>query len=160
MKSIQPNHRLSARLFIFFSFCLSLSNVVLASHAAGGQITYRHLAGNVYSIRYTYFRDCQSLAAPASIIINVSSVSCAINQSYTALPIAGTGQQYTLPCPGVLTTCMGGTALGFQRWEYEVSVPLPSQCPDWLFSFTDCCRFASITTLQSPGGEALISKPG
>ena len=146
------------RLAIISCLCFILTaspKLVSASHNAGGALTYTHLSGNNYRFHAIYYRDCQGIPAPGSMNLVISSVSCNVNQIYTMIPLPGTGIEINLPCMGVSTDCTGGTAPGMQKWEYEVDVALPGQCPDWLFYFTDCCRNVAITTAQNPGSETL-----
>lgn len=143
--------------FCFISFfiinLLALSHPVLGSHAAGGEISYTHLNGNNYQIRLVIYRDCMGIPAPASVTVDIVSAQCSLSIPLTLLPIPGTGQEITFTCPGVLTTCQGGTQPGIEKWEYESAYSFPAQCADWIISHSTCCRNAAITTLQSPGAE-------
>ena len=131
-------------LIVFF---ISSPVLVIASHSAGGEISYTHISGSTYNIRFVFFRDCFGISAPTSASLSVSSVSCNINQAYTLVPLPGTGMDVVLPCPVAVTTCNGGLERGIQKWEYGVNVVLSGQCPDWIFSVTICCRnYASTCT--------------
>ena len=124
-----------------------------ASHAMGADLTYECMGGNTYKLRVSFYRDCIGIAAPASINVNIKSVSCGRNFGITCNPIPGTGQEVTALCPTAVTTCNGGTYTGIQEWVYEGLVTLPVQCTDWTFSWTYCCRNAAITTINTPGAS-------
>ncbi|MFN8164791.1 MAG: T9SS type A sorting domain-containing protein [Bacteroidia bacterium] len=139
-------------LLIFCSFGINTSK---ASHMAGADLTYQSLGNGQYLVTYTLYRDCAGIDAPLSEFLNVSSTTCNSTQSYTLNQDPGTGQEITLNCPGVPSTCNGGTAPGIQAYSYSVVVTLPAQCPDWNFSVSDCCRNAAITTLDFGSGDNL-----
>ncbi len=145
-KTILRHLAIFAILFCLFSFN---TNPVSASHNAGGAISYTHISGNLYKVRVAYYRNCLGTPVPGFLNLRVISLSCNIDLTYTMSPIPGTGLEIVLTCPGILTTCNGGSITGFQKHEYEVDISLPGQCPDWIFSYNDCCRNGSITTLQS-----------
>lgn len=44
------------------------------------------------------------------------------------------GNEILKHCPGVLTTCMGGTLPGYTEWWYTGIVTLPMKCNYWAFS--------------------------
>ncbi|MBL7924791.1 MAG: PKD domain-containing protein [Bacteroidia bacterium] len=127
-----------------------------ASHAMGADLTYECLGGNTYKVRLSFYRDCIGIPAPANIYVNIRSVSCGQNLGVTCYPIPGTGQEVTYLCPTANSTCNGGTFTGIQEWVYEGIVTIPMQCPDWLFSYSLCCRNAAITTISSPGSNTFF----
>lgn len=141
------------KLFFIAAFTLIMGvQRSSASHAAGGNLTYTHLTGNQYLVHFTYYRDCFGIPAPTSVIINVESFACGIAaQTFTA-PEIGAGIEITYPCSTSQTTCSNGTAPGIQRHDYEVTIAIPGQCPDWRIWTTDCCRNAAITTLNGAAG--------
>src|SRR5436190_22319783 len=115
---------------LFYFLAVSSTN---ASHLAGGEITYQWKGGNTYHIVITIYRDCNGIAAPSSLIINIASASCGYLVAVTAQPVPGTGTDINPACQGILTTCHGGSFPGFQKWEYSVDYTLPNQCSDWKF---------------------------
>jgi VCBS repeat-containing protein len=123
-----------------------------ASHSAGGNLTYTHLAGNQYLVHFTYYRDCFGIPAPTSIIVYIESNACGIAQQQFTAPAIGAPVEITYPCSTSQTTCSNGTAPGIQRIDYEVTIALPGQCPDWRIWVTDCCRNQAITTLNGAAG--------
>jgi hypothetical protein len=124
-----------------------------ASHAAGAELTYTHISGTTYRLRYVIYRDCSGINAPSFVPIQANSVSCNISATFSLSALAGTGNDIVLHCPTALSICNGGNNFGMQKWEYEEDVILPGQCADWVFNATECCRNSAITTLQNPGAE-------
>lgn len=140
-------------IFLVLAGLTFLSGKVHASHAMGADLTYQCLGGNTYRITLSFYRDCIGIAAPANVYINASSASCGASLGVTCYPIPGTGQEVTPICPSATSTCNGGVFTGIQEWVYEGIINLPSQCPDWVFSYNLCCRNAAITTIGSPGSN-------
>ncbi|MEI7801534.1 MAG: SprB repeat-containing protein, partial [Bacteroidota bacterium] len=128
---------------------ISISNNAYATHAAGSDLTYRWISGNIYEVTVNFYRDCQGVAAPGSVTLNVKSTSCGQNFNVTLNPIAGTGQEITFPCNPTFTYCNGGTNPGIQQYTYRGNVTLPSQCVDWIFSYSVCCRNCAISTITN-----------
>ncbi|MFN5355054.1 MAG: PKD domain-containing protein [Bacteroidota bacterium] len=126
-----------------------------ASHAMGADLTYQCMGGNTYKVRLSFYRDCVGIAAPFNVNISIKSNSCGQTLSVTCNRIPGTGQEVTYLCPTATSTCNGGSFTGIQEYVYEGVVTLPMQCPDWEFSYTNCCRNTAISTIQNPGGSTI-----
>ncbi|MEO8086413.1 MAG: T9SS type A sorting domain-containing protein, partial [Bacteroidota bacterium] len=141
------------KLFLIAAFTLVMGvERSSASHGAGGNLTYTHLQGNQYLVHFTYYRDCFGIPAPTSVIVYIESNACGIAMQQFNAPEIGVGVEITYPCSTSQTTCNNGQAPGIQRHDYEVTIALPGQCPDWRIWVTDCCRNAAITTLNGAAG--------
>ncbi|MEO8148644.1 MAG: PKD domain-containing protein, partial [Bacteroidia bacterium] len=148
------NYRLS--LTICFAVLLSIfSKTAYATHSMGADLTYTCLGGNNYKLRLSFYRDCSGIAAPSNVTINIHSISCGDSLNVVLLPIPGTGVEITPICTSVTSTCNGGTFTGIREWIYEGIVTLPSQCPDWGFSYNLCCRNGAISTIVNPLNEQI-----
>jgi gliding motility-associated-like protein len=150
--------KLYTRLLTWLSFILMFiqtSNEAFASHAQSADITYRCLGGNQYELSLSFYRDCAGVAAPGTATINLSSVSCGQNFNTTLNQIAGTGIDVSPICSLFSSECAGGTYPGVQEYIYKGIVTLPMSCTDWVFSFSLCCRNASIGTIVSPSTESI-----
>ncbi len=134
-------------------FSLVINHKTYASHAQSADITYQCLGGNQYQINVSFYRDCAGVAAPNSITINTSSVSCGLNFNTTISQIPNTGNDVTPICNTQTTTCNGGANPGVEEYIYSGIITLPTLCTDWTFSFTLCCRNNAINTITNPGGE-------
>lgn len=129
-----------------------------ASHIMGGDLSYSWLGGNTYRFELNLYRDCSGISAPTSVSLSVVSQSCSLGDTIIMNPVSGTGTEITPVCPGIVTTCNGGTAMGVQRHTYEVTYTLQGNCSDWIFSISDCCRNGVITNLQNAGGWGILYK--
>ena len=78
-------------LIVIIAIILSSLNSI-ASHNAGGEISYTHLTGNEYLIRCTIYRDCFGIPAPTAITVTVESATCSFNQNITIPALPGTVQ--------------------------------------------------------------------
>lgn len=146
----KPQKSVRNLLCILFSICFfNIGNNAFASHASGSDLTYRWISGDTYEVSVSFYRDCQGVAAPTTVNLNVSSISCSQNFSVTLNRIAGTGQEITFPCNPALTYCNGGTFPGVQQYVFRGNVTLPMQCIDWVFSYSLCCRSCAISTITN-----------
>ncbi len=150
--------KLQTRLLTWLSFIIMFiqtSNEAFASHAQSADITYRCLGGNQYELSLSFYRDCAGVAAPATVSINLASASCAQNYNLTLNQIPGTGIDVSPICTAFNTECSGGTYPGVQEYIYRGITTLPASCTDWVFSFSLCCRNASIGTILNPSAESI-----
>ncbi len=133
----------------------SQPRTVLATHAAGLDLTYKCLGGLQYEVSLFFYRDCAGSAAPAVAQVQVSSISLGQNFVLSAVQVAGTAHELTAPCTGAATACGGGSATGIMVHLFRDTIVLPAPAEDWHFSFTACCRNCAITTLKNPCTEPL-----
>ena len=133
-------------LIILFS---GKNNNVFASHASGSDLSYRWVSGNIYEVTVNFYRDCQGVAAPNTVTLNVRSAICNQNFNVTLNRISGTGQEITFPCNPTFTYCNGGTNPGVQQYTFRGNVTIPMQCTDWIFSYSLCCRSCAISTITN-----------
>lgn len=133
----------------------SLTSKITASHAVGIDIHYECLGGNQYQFFVEFYRDCDGIAAPTSVNISMSSASCGINTSTTLTQVSS--QEVSQICGTQIpnTTCNGGNLPGIQQYTYSGTFTLPSQCSDWVVSYSTCCRNSGITNLLNAGSQNL-----
>ncbi|MCW3105059.1 MAG: hypothetical protein JWO09_3499 [Bacteroidetes bacterium] len=150
------NTQLTHRVFFWISFIVMFiqsQNEAFASHAQSADITYQCLGGNQYKISLSFYRDCAGVAAPTTATINISSASCGQNLTLTLNQLPGTGIEVSPICASMNTQCSGGAYPGVQEYKYSGVITLPMACTDWTFSFSLCCRNASINTIVNPSAE-------
>ena len=150
------NTQLTHRVFFWISFIVMFiqsQNEAFASHAQSADITYQCLGGNQYKISLSFYRDCAGVAAPTTATINISSASCGQNLTLTLNQLPGTGIEVSPICASMNTQCSGGAYPGVQEYKYSGVITLPMACTDWTFSFSLCCRNASINTIVNPSSE-------
>ncbi|MEO8087789.1 MAG: hypothetical protein ABI763_13265, partial [Bacteroidota bacterium] len=141
--------------FAIIFLCGMLSgNQVLASHAAGADLTYAWQGGNSYRVTGTFYRDCDGIAAPATITVNVKSASTQANSNFVLPQLPPTGEEITFPCISAQTKCTDpqSNLLGYQRYVYQADIVLPSpgNAADWVFSYSVTARNCAITTIVQP----------
>lgn len=150
------NTQLLRKVFFWISFILlfiQAQTEAYASHAQSADLTYECLGGNQYRISLSFYRDCAGVAAPASAPIDITSATCGQNLSLTLNPVPFTGIEVSPICAAMNTQCTGGTYPGVQEYIYQGVITLPANCTDWVFSFSLCCRNASIGTILTPSAE-------
>jgi hypothetical protein len=132
---------------------LSFANKATATHLMGGEITWVCLGNGNYQFQMKVYRDCLT----AVYITNAGPISLSVHNhpSVTSIPMNivdstdispqcnGSGPTYNCASPN------GNTAVK----EYILksnNVNLPGVPPPqgWVFSWSNCCRNASITNLS------------
>lgn len=150
------NTQLLRKVFFWISFILlfiQAQTEAYASHAQSADLTYECLGGSQYRVNLSFYRDCAGVAAPTSASINITSVTCGQNLTLTLNPVPGTGIEVSPICASMNTQCTGGSYPGVQEYIYQGIITLPAACTDWVFSFSLCCRNASIGTILTPASE-------
>ena len=127
----------------------------MASHSAGGEITYTCLGFNQYQVTLKFYRDCSGIAAGANQTINYSSASCGVSGSIQVIQV-GLPIDITPTCSSVQSTCSGGSVQGVEQYTYQGILNLPPGCGnDWILSWEVCCRNTIINTLNTPGSQSM-----
>ncbi|HNQ61571.1 MAG TPA: T9SS type A sorting domain-containing protein [Bacteroidia bacterium] len=124
-----------------------------ASHMLGADLSYSHLSGTTYKVKYTLYRDCNGIPAPSNMNLKVQSITCTHTSFYSLELDPGSGNEISNLCEGMTSICDGGNAIGVQVWNYSAEVDVPFACTDWNFSVTDCCRSTAITTISNPAAS-------
>ncbi len=147
---------LSTGIFFITAGLLFLFQVqeVRGSHAMGADLTYECLGPNQYRLTYSFYRDCSGITAPSSVSVNFES-SCFGSGTVSLTPTLGSPTRISATCPGVATTCNGGSYTGIEEWIYTGIVNLPGPCADWKFSYAECCRNSAITTVDNASSNDL-----
>ncbi len=135
-------------ILCFFTF--SFVNETYASHAVGADLSYTCLGGNQYEFTLAFYRDCDGISAPASPNITISSLSC--GQTTTLSMTQQSFSEVSDLCNSQISnsSCNGGTLPGIEEYIYTGTFTLPSNCTDWVFSYSVCCRNMLITNSQNP----------
>ncbi|MCI5056482.1 MAG: T9SS type A sorting domain-containing protein [Flavobacteriales bacterium] len=146
---------------LLLTFCL-LAIEVSASHSTAANLRYKHLGGNTYEVKLDFFRDCSGISAPLNPTINLESNSCGYT-GINAVPIqltpdSGFPVEVDRLCANVATNCVNPASnyMGIQKYSYSGVVNVPSNCADWKFSYSICCRNPAITNIVSPGGQSMF----
>lgn len=137
-----------------------------ASHAMGADLSYECTdpVTRTYKVTLRFYRDCAGIDEPSTVTINASSISCGQNLTLDltkqpCLPSANGGQSCEVSplCSSSIlqSTCNGGTLPGVEAFIYTGTISLPLDCPDWTFSFSECCRNDQITNISNASSEDL-----
>jgi gliding motility-associated-like protein len=148
-------------LFLFFITALLLPLKVSATHIMGADISYTWVSGNTYNIKVAFYRNCGPGAngqnpSPANqnITLNVRSSSCGYSQDYTLQ--RGAGVDVSPVCATAATACTSGSTQGVERYYYTQNITLPTNCSDWIFSWSGLARNQTISTINQTGqGDSL-----
>lgn len=137
----------------FIVALLCFSQNIYASHLSAAEFTFEHVSGNDYIVSLYVYRDCNGINVPQTVLVDMNSANCAVNNQITLLKTSGPTMVTTIP--GAQTTCMGGMVQGYEEYVYSDTITFPNQCTDWVFSWSSCCRNAAITNLSNPGGASM-----
>lgn len=148
---------------------MCLVNNIKASHIMGADLQYVCLGNNQYQVTLHVFRDCCGIAAGSSVQIelyngctNTSVNSFTINQvgSVTEVSELCPSQLSQSSCNAANPCSIQGTPNqgvfpGVQMYIYQGVITLPSQCSQWYFRWSDCCRNAAINNLVNPSSDGI-----
>ncbi|TVR76977.1 MAG: gliding motility-associated C-terminal domain-containing protein [Chitinophagaceae bacterium] len=132
-------------------------NEVKASHAVGGDITYECLGNNEYLITMNYYNDCDGINAPTSVTLQASSASCGVGNISIPMSLQNPGgTEVSGLCPSEIpnSACNNGNQPGIELFIWQGTVTLPQECPDWVISYSLCCRNVATTNLIIPTGAS------
>ncbi len=135
-------------LSLLFLLFLLKAEKSLASHVAGGRMSYQYIGPNQYLLTLILYRDCGGVTLPTTSQICYSSASTLQAGNFTVMLIPGG--------PGVLpiTNCAPLSPGCFEEWIYQGIGTLPGAATDWVFSWDLCCRSFAISTLAPVGGNS------
>lgn len=130
-----------------------------ATHLAGAEISYEHIAGMQYKVTLVLYRDMSPGTAGLGGTANIQiTSSCFGNTSVSGTRIlppgltpAGDGGVLT---PGFDDCVTPGTQgyVPVSMHYYEGTVSLPGLCSDIRFSYSTCCRSGCIDNLAACAG--------
>lgn len=123
-----------------------------ATHIEGADLTYRSLTNDTLEFTFKFYRDCVGILPSNSYNIYIRSTNCNIYDSCVVMQL-GTEIEVSPLCPNYISqsTCNGGTLPGVQEYIYTGKKYLPQLCDDYVFSWEECCRNATITNIATPG---------
>lgn len=150
---------LLSRAFIFIICTLSIvSEKVMASHAAGGELLYEWLYGDTYRVVFKFYRDCTGVNEPGNqplCIYNPCNNTTVTTSMRKTILISGgrpNGSQVDYGCPDYKNTCedFNSTIPGYREWWYEDTVTLSGKCNLWKFSTNVFARNGSNNISAGP----------
>lgn len=148
-------------IFIIFFSILFVQTELNATHAIGGDITYRLIdtALGRYLITLNLYRDCSGIMyGNEQLSIQTSTVN-------TTLPMTLVGKTEVTPIcrvPDVATTpvtnCPSGSIgsyKGIEKWTFELVYTLGKNTGWAVLGWSGCCRNNIVSTIQNPGGQGI-----
>ena len=146
------------------AFFLLGTQEAMASHTAGGSITYEYIGDSTgvpyqYCITLVLYRREQGIGLGTTQPIDITS-SCFGAQNVTLTQPPGVPQGQT---PRGDTNCIDQGDPGYgsakiEEYIYTGCVTLPGKCSDYVFSWDLCCRNGNITNLSTYPSLYLESK--
>jgi uncharacterized repeat protein (TIGR01451 family) len=142
-------------LLLVFSLCYTTG---LATHVAGGQVTYEHISGKKYGVTLKVYRDCSGISLNGGATLNVKCTSGgAINVTMSLISIASVS--YNSGCTPQNT---GFTGKGIEEHvfygiiDFDISPfsALASCSGKIIFSYSIFARNGAITT--GPNGTLYV----
>lgn len=147
---------------IFKKICLLLavvfltaSNKLVASHIAGGDITYNCLGGDRYQVNLTLFVDCLGFDPGASQTINFIN-TCGETLDLTVNVLNPGGTEISQLCPASInnSTCHPGGTLPGMWVFYFTGIDTLTPCDTWTMSWSTCCRNTAIINLDAASSSS------
>ena len=116
-----------------------------AGHTLWSELTYNCVAPGIYAVNLKMYRDCGGPMAPGSYVLNLKSPGCNTGRSVNMNKnsTVKVGAPY---CASVGNTC-NFTQFNFEEHIYTATVTFTTAeraCPDWVLSWEDCCRPATV----------------
>jgi gliding motility-associated-like protein len=146
-------------LFILtMALAFILPNEVSASHAAGGEIYYKHITGNQYKIFVFLYRDAYGITMPTSVSVCISSSCGSVNNAVLPqVPHPITGAASGSPVANLnecaSPTSSTGGGINYELYTYSANVTLTGPCADWRFSYSLNARNSAIDNLVNAGSQ-------
>lgn len=152
-------------LAIFFTIGLLSLPKVNATHFAGAEIYYEHVAGTIrdYCVTVIVYGDLNGAAAlPTTTSISYTStcfagatVNNVVNQQGANNGYNRNDYVYTNAYACAPYDPNDPNSVQFYSFSYQTCVTLPGNCNDWVFSWDDFARNNAIDNIQTPGTRAL-----
>lgn len=140
-----------AALFFIFN-----ANNVLASHIPGADITYTCNPANPLTYTFTakLFIRCPSTNGNTLTGFTISNSCGLANPTIPVFNQVGPAVDVNQLCPGVASTCSGGSQPGIWMYTYQATITFPANCNSWLINFNLCCRDQS-SNMQGGTGNSM-----
>lgn len=138
------------KLLFLFTFIFALASSSEASHIVSADLTYECTGGLTYEVTLKLYRDCGGLALGPFEVINYRSDSCSTNTNL--IMFLDTSYEVSQVCDSLLpsTNCNpSGYLPGIEVYIYTNTITLSGYCPDWRFTYDECCRSTAIDNLSS-----------
>ena len=164
-------------LVLSFTFCFLTSN---ASFLLGGEMSYQCLGNGNYQITMKMYRDCQGLSfcncpnttgctlggvtissansnvcsfTPINVTMNIDPYG--LTSGYDVVQLCRSSKTICTNCGTRTPGTYSYPAVEVYTFKGTVNLnSLPSNCCQVIASWSDCCRNAAITSIQSPSSSS------
>jgi gliding motility-associated-like protein len=153
------------RFFVAASLLLLASNSLKATHAYGGEITWKCFTTGPNAGKFKFYmilyRDCGSGNATlpgGSVALNSNSPAGTITLTQVGTNTDVSPTCYVTPSPiRCNVSASGEGALEEARYESAfINLTGTPPAAGWTFSYSLCCRPNTLTNLQNPGSQNLF----
>jgi gliding motility-associated-like protein len=136
-------------------WCISTTDVA-ATHIVGGNLTYKHVSGDLYEVKVVLRRDC-FLGSPEADFDNPASVGIFTAGGSLAVWLANNGQ-IRMPFMSsdtlnefIRSDCgFEGTQVCVHETTYRGLVNLPDRPGGYFLAYQRCCRNGSLNNIIDP----------
>ena len=143
-------------LLLLISVCFLITEDISATHIVGGNITYKHVSGDIYQVKLVLRRDC-FLGSPEAQFDDPASIGIFTGSGALAIWLANNGQ---IRIPFMASDTLNeyiqsdcgfeGTQVCVHETTYQGNVFLPQRPGGYLLAYQRCCRNASLNNVLDP----------
>lgn len=120
---------------------LGITNLAIASHNVGAEISYRQVAINSYQLTLKHYRDCSGPQPATTASINLKALNCNTGRNIS-LNLAS--RKMLNPYgPAVPVSCTSTGRFNIEVISYSGTLTFSASeaaCANWVLSFGECCR--------------------
>jgi len=152
----KKNKSLIKNILLLISLCFLIPEDISATHIVGGNITYKHVSGDIYQVKLVLRRDC-FLGSPEAQFDDPASIGIFTGSGALAIWLANNGQ---LRIPFMTSDTLNeyiqsdcgfeGTQVCVHETIYQGNVFLPQRLGGYLLAYQRCCRNASLNNVLDP----------
>ena len=132
------------------------SSEISATHIVGGNLTYKHISGDMYQVKIVLRRDC-FLGDPEAEFDNPASVGIFTSGGALAVWLGNSGQ-IRMPFMSsdtlnefIKSDCgFEGTQVCVHETTYLGNIILPSRPGGYILAYQRCCRNVTLNNVKDP----------
>ncbi|MEX0968571.1 MAG: fibronectin type III domain-containing protein [Bacteroidia bacterium] len=131
--------------FILLIILLSTATTGYATHLKGGDLTYRHLSGNTYEIKFLVYRDCVGSTAPLDDSIAYRIFAASNTSSFSSRYVLLSNSSFV---DAEIPNCANPTGICIEKGEYIDTIQLGNDSQGYHISYMRNERNENITNLR------------
>ncbi|MBL0026541.1 MAG: hypothetical protein IPO98_16805 [Saprospiraceae bacterium] len=143
-------------IFLLPVIWFSASTDMAATHIVGGNLTYKHISGDLYQVKVVLRRDC-FLGDPEADFDNPASVGIFTAGGALAVWLGNNGQ---IMMPFMTSDTLNefirsdcgfeGTQVCVHETTYSGNIILPPREGGYILAYQRCCRNATLSNIKDP----------